>query len=207
MKTKIKKSFIVSRSSFFVCLLLVTCLLSLVTIIGCGGGGTKNNAPVISSIDVSPSTTVNTGASITLTCNATDADGDTLSYSWTASGGTISGSGSSVTWTAPNTAGTYTITVKVSDGKGGEATASKTITVSASGTKTAQKVAAGGGHTCAVMKDGTIKCWGANSNGQLGNGTNTDSNTPVSVSSSLYTFRRLLHKNHFAYRYFKYQIL
>lgn len=32
-------------------------------------------------------------------------------------------------------------------------------------------IAAGGAHTCALMNDGTIKCWGSNYWGQLGDGT------------------------------------
>jgi uncharacterized delta-60 repeat protein len=99
---------------------------------GGGGGGEKNHPPVISSIDVSPGTNVNTGASINLTCNASDSDGDTLTYTWTKTGGTLSTTtGQTVNWTAPSTEGTYRITVTVSDGKGGEVSASKDITVTA----------------------------------------------------------------------------
>jgi hypothetical protein len=88
-----------------------------------------NRNPVISSLTANP-TSVYTGETSTITCTATDPDGDTpLTYAWTKTGGTISGSGSSVTYTAPNTAGTYTITVTVSDGKGGSATRSVDINV------------------------------------------------------------------------------
>ncbi|MEM9666492.1 MAG: hypothetical protein AAF970_16270, partial [Bacteroidota bacterium] len=34
----------------------------------------------------------------------------------------------------------------------------------------AQVVGAGGAHTCALLDDGTVKCWGSNDNGRLGQG-------------------------------------
>ena len=43
--------------------------------------------------------------------------------------------------------------------------------------------AAGEYHTCAILDDGSLNCWGRDNYGQLGDGgTNTDKNTPVSVS-------------------------
>ena len=37
-------------------------------------------------------------------------------------------------------------------------------------------------YNCAVLSDGTIKCWGEGTNGQLGNGSNDNQTTPVNVS-------------------------
>jgi alpha-tubulin suppressor-like RCC1 family protein len=38
-----------------------------------------------------------------------------------------------------------------------------------------------GGHSCAIMMDGTVSCWGANGDGQLGDGTYVDRGTPAPV--------------------------
>ena len=43
-------------------------------------------------------------------------------------------------------------------------------------------LATGFRHTCVVTAVGGIKCWGSNEQGQLGNGGNADSATPVDVS-------------------------
>ena len=42
-------------------------------------------------------------------------------------------------------------------------------------------LAVGRNHTCAVTVEGSLKCWGGNYNGQLGDGTTTDRTTPVDV--------------------------
>jgi len=42
-------------------------------------------------------------------------------------------------------------------------------------------LAAGGINACALLSDGTVKCWGDNGHGNLGNGTFTNSNSPVGV--------------------------
>jgi len=46
---------------------------------------------------------------------------------------------------------------------------------------TVSDLAVGTFHSCAVLSDGTVRCWGSNGQGQLGDGTTTDSPTPVSV--------------------------
>ena len=43
------------------------------------------------------------------------------------------------------------------------------------------KIAAGNGHTCAVTTTGTVKCWGLNFFGQLGDNSTTYRATPVDV--------------------------
>ena len=46
----------------------------------------------------------------------------------------------------------------------------------------ANQTAAGYSHTVVLKSDGTVWAWGANSYGQLGNGTNILSNVPVEVT-------------------------
>ncbi len=44
-----------------------------------------------------------------------------------------------------------------------------------------EKVSAGEKHTCAINAAGAVFCWGENSNGQLGDGSLTDRDTPTAV--------------------------
>ena len=87
-----------------------------------------NHDPVISNLTAA-SSSININETTTITCIASDQDGNTLTYSWSKTGGTIIGSGSTITWTAPSTAGTYTITCTVSDGRGGQDSGAISIVV------------------------------------------------------------------------------
>ncbi|HEY0544615.1 MAG TPA: Ig-like domain-containing protein [Pyrinomonadaceae bacterium] len=67
---------------------------------------------------------------VALTANASDPDGDTLLYTYTTTGGRITGEGASVTWDLTGAQpGTYTATVEVDDGCGCVSFSSTTVTV------------------------------------------------------------------------------
>lgn len=102
-----------------------------------------NVAPVVNSVTASitsilrpcppptsSTTCTPTGDSVTLTADATDANADQLLYTWSVTGGRLSGEGRSVTWDLSGVQnGTYTATVEVNDGNMQKATGSVTVTV------------------------------------------------------------------------------
>ncbi len=47
---------------------------------------------------------------------------------------------------------------------------------------TSATLSSGGNHSCAVIANGEVRCWGRNGSGQLGNGTTTDSAQPVTAT-------------------------
>jgi hypothetical protein len=89
------------------------------------GGYPGNQAPMVT---IDGPSTVPARTTAFLTANATDGDNDMLAYSWDLGDGTTADNNPSIpySWTL---GGTYTVTVTVSDMKGGTATASKMITV------------------------------------------------------------------------------
>jgi len=93
------------------------------------GAAPSNEPPTITSLAAVPGTTVAPGATVTLTATATDADSDSLGYAWFASGGGLSGTGPTVTWTAPSAEGKYVVGCAVDDGKGGSDSESISLTV------------------------------------------------------------------------------
>ena len=99
---------------------------------GGGGGKSKNAAPTVSASTQSVTTREDTSATITV--SASDADGDTLSYSaGAAANGTVTGgaNGAFVYTPKANFNGSDSFVVTVSDGKGGTVTQTVNVTVSA----------------------------------------------------------------------------
>jgi len=63
-------------------------------------------------------------------------------------------------------------------------TTQRTTSVQVANLTNAVAITGGGSapHTCALRADGSARCWGANSSGQLGNNTRNNSSTPVTVN-------------------------
>jgi hypothetical protein len=91
----------------------------------------KPNHPPVASCSASP-TSVYQGSTdaVTIHVAATDADNDPLTYTYTATGGTVDGTGADVRWNPTGLAlGTYTVNAKVDDGRGGSATCAADVAV------------------------------------------------------------------------------
>jgi len=88
-----------------------------------------NQAPTISCQTTTVS--VASGASIQLRANASDPDGDKLTFNWSSPAGAVGGSNDTTTFNASGVrAGSYTVTVGVDDGRGGKASCNMTVNVS-----------------------------------------------------------------------------
>jgi hypothetical protein len=55
------------------------------------------------------------------------------------------------------------------------------------------QLAVGGRHTCAVIANGGVRCWGENTSGQLGNDTTIDQPRPFAVPSFTLNIDPLVH--------------
>ena len=87
-----------------------------------------NTEPVIISL-TADNTTTSPGGTVSLTCTAEDDDEDILTYSWECTDGNFAPNGSTATWTAPDSPGTYSISCTVVDGAGGSDAATIAIEV------------------------------------------------------------------------------
>jgi len=135
--------------------------------LGDGGSNTNTNAPSSTAISLGSGRTAVAVATGTYhTCAILD-NGDLKCWGWD-SNGQLGDGGSNTNLNAPSS-------TAINLGSG----------------RTAVAVSAGMSyHTCAILDNGDLKCWGSDSNGQLGDGgTNTNTNAPSSTAIDLGTGR------------------
>jgi hypothetical protein len=89
-----------------------------------------NHAPTATCSAEKSMVFVGSGDAVNITATASVSDNDPLTYNWTASGGRVEGTGAQARWSSEGVGeGTYTITVKVDDGRGESASCSSTVAV------------------------------------------------------------------------------
>ncbi len=89
------------------------------------------NHPPVASCAANPTSVFQgSGDSVQVHVTASDPDNDPLTYSYTATGGTVEGTGPDARWNSAGVAaGSYTVTAKVDDGKGGTVSCAADIKV------------------------------------------------------------------------------
>jgi hypothetical protein len=87
-----------------------------------------NHVPTIEKIIAHPRK-IHIGSNSNINCIVSDSDGDSLDFNWFATFGTITGSDSSIIWTAPINPDNYFIVCSVNDGHGGIAIDSICVSV------------------------------------------------------------------------------
>ncbi|MBS1961169.1 MAG: choice-of-anchor D domain-containing protein [Bdellovibrionales bacterium] len=155
-------------------------------------GPTYNYGSVVKGYTVTKTFTVSNVGGAT----ASSVSGAALSAPFSYLGGSFPGTGGTCGATI-GVGGTCTVLVKFAPTATGAASGTLTVNYndSVSATSSARalsgsgativKIAGGSAHTCALYSTGAVKCWGSNFYGQLGDGTNTDSATPVTVAGVL----------------------
>ena len=106
----------IKELQFYVRILCLLCAASLIS--ACDTNNLLSMDKEMLDIDLeSESQTLNIGDTTTITASVNySGDPAVLVYEWDASGGRITGNGTSVVYVAPESAGTYMITLEVSDG-------------------------------------------------------------------------------------------
>lgn len=89
------------------------------------------NHPPVAACSVNPASVyAGSNDAVAIHVNASDPDNDPLTYSYSATGGTVQGTGPEARWNSTGVAaGSYTVNVKVDDGKGGTASCAADIKV------------------------------------------------------------------------------
>lgn len=115
-------------------------VVAMIGMVGCGGGSgggssssgnpttptSTNRAPVINSLNFTPSFGISDLTQFSFNANASDPDGDAITYAWDVAGNPFTGTNGSIMFTG---GGTGTARVTVTDSKGATATDTRTFTV------------------------------------------------------------------------------
>ena len=131
---------------------------------------------------------INNGATVTLRVVATDPNGDNMTFQWVEIGGpngtlstpTSTATTSALTWTADSNKCSATVRVIVTDDGNPNATTTHDFSILCDNPTPVAKTIVAGSHACTLLNNGTVKCWGKNSFGQLGLGDITHRNAPPS---------------------------
>ena len=144
-------------------------------------------APIpVAAVEVTPASgTIQVAGTTTLAATPRAANGTALT-------------GRSTVWSSANTAvATVSQGGQVTGVSAGSTTIRATVDgiigtaeITVNATPGIAAVSAGYYHTCALRSDGTAHCWGANFNGQLGDGTTTGRLTPTPVAGG-HTFKQI----------------
>jgi alpha-tubulin suppressor-like RCC1 family protein len=145
---------------------------------GGGGGGSSGSGgtpPPLLSGTITGQSRVVTNQLYNYSAMATN--GTAANYSWAWGDGSTGASSASAgtqskIWRA---AGDYTANMTITDSTGGSANSTQTVAV------VDHPVSTGNEHSCAILSNNTVSCWGRNNLGQLGNGTLINNNVPAVV--------------------------
>ena len=112
-----------------------------------------NSAPEVDSV-VSTLNSLFPTQSCDIRCAARDADGDALTVTWSASGGTLEPRAEAARWTAPDRPGSYSVVAEVEDGNGGHDTGILVILVTPNAPPVVESISA---EPALVLPGATVK--------------------------------------------------
>ena len=98
-----------------------------------GGAPPPPPRPPVASCSANPTTVlVGSGDIVSVRADASSPDNAPLSYAWTATGGSVDGTGSQARWNSAGlSVGTYSVSARVDDGRGGTTSCSAEVRVAA----------------------------------------------------------------------------